>query len=109
MQGPPGVQGPTGPQGEPGDTELTPDEFRRVTETLQKNTSLLPLEHLKCILGLFPVTAAPSCKEIFDCNPESPSGYYWRNTAPPTLMHCDMPSTHCGSVIYRRMEKSGLD
>ena len=105
VKGPPGVQGPTGPQGEPGDTKLTPDEFRRVTETLQKNTSLLPLEHLKCILGLFPVTAAPSCKEIFDCNPESPSGYYWRNTAPPTLMHCDMPSTRCGSVTggWRRV------
>ena len=105
VQGPPGVQGPTGKQGEPGDTELTADEFSRVTETLQKNATFLPLVQLKCILGLFPVTAAPSCKEIFDCNPESPSGYYWKNTAPPTLMHCDMPSTRCGSVTggWRRV------
>ena len=103
LQCPTGVQGPAGLQGEPGDTELTADGFRRVTETLQKYTSLLV--QLKCIIGLFPVTATPSCKEIFDCNPESPSGYYWKNTTPPTLMHCDMPSTRCGNVTggWRRV------
>ena len=88
MQGPPGVQGPPGHQGEPGDTELTADEFSRVTETLQKNLSSQPLLQHECTVGLFPATAASSCKDIFDCNHDSSDGYYWRNTDPPELMYC---------------------
>ena len=88
VQGPPGVQGPTGKQGEPGDTELTADEFSRVTETLQKNLSSLPLVQHECTAGLFPATAVSTCKEVFQCNPDSPDGHYWRSDNPPELMYC---------------------
>ena len=89
VQGSPGVQGPVGPQGEPGDTKLVADEFRRVTETLEKNLSV-PLVEQKCTAGLFPATAVSSCREVFECNPDSPDGYYWRSDHPPELMYCKM-------------------
>ena len=70
------------------DSELTADEFSRITETLQKNlSSQLLLQH-ECTVGLFPATAASYCKEIFDCNPDSSDGYYWKSANPPELMCC---------------------
>ena len=41
---------------------------------------------------------AASCKEIYDCNPNSPSGYYWRDSSPPELMYCAMNLTRCGNT-----------
>ena len=63
--GPPGVQGEPG---QPGDQGLR---------------------------GMFPATAVSSCKEVFDSNPESPEGYYWRSGSPPELMYC---KKSCGGV-----------
>ena len=42
--------------------------------------------------------AASSCKEIYACNPDSPSGFYWRDSSPPEMMYCGMNLTHCGDV-----------
>ena len=41
---------------------------------------------------------APSCKEIYNRNPNSNSGYYWRNSSPPEQMYCAMNLTRCGST-----------
>ena len=106
LQGPPGVQGPPGPQGEPGDTELTADEFSRVTETLQKNLSSLPLVQHECTAGLFPATAVSSCKEVFQCNPDSPDGHYWRSDNPPELMYC---TRSCSNVTGGWTRVAGID
>ena len=48
-------------------------------------------------LQIFP-KGASSCKETFNRNPNSPSGYYWRNSSPPELMYCAMNLTRCGST-----------
>ena len=42
--------------------------------------------------------SSPSCKEIYACNLDSPSGYYWRDSSPPELMYCAMNLTRCGST-----------
>ena len=42
---------------------------------------------------------ASSCKETFNRNPNSPSGYYWRDSSPTELMYCAMNLTRCGSTI----------
>ena len=41
---------------------------------------------------------ASSCKEIYDCNPNSPSGFYSRNGLPSDLMYCGMNLTRCGNI-----------
>ena len=43
---------------------------------------------------------ASSCKEVYDCNPNSPSGYYWisKDGSPPELMYCGMNLTRCGNI-----------
>ena len=43
---------------------------------------------------------ASSCKEIYDCNPDSPSGYYWisKDSSPPQPMYCGMNLTRCGNI-----------
>ena len=41
---------------------------------------------------------ASSCKEVYECNPDSPSGYYWRDSVPPELMYCAMNLTRCGNI-----------
>ena len=43
---------------------------------------------------------ASSCKEIYDCNPESRSGYYWisKDSSTPQPMYCAMNLTRCGNI-----------
>ena len=41
---------------------------------------------------------ALSCKEIYDCNPNSPSGFYSRNGSTSDLMYCGMNLTRCGNI-----------
>ena len=92
-QGPPGVQGPAGPQGEPGDTVLTTEEFNRVIETLKDAI---------CIKGQYASFPATSCKDIYDCNPNTPSGYYWvllmSTNGQPQRLYCEMNTTRCGDI-----------
>ena len=71
----PGLPGKPGPQGPPGGIS---------TNTYSTCPQVLP--------------TAASCKEIYDCNPNSPSGYYWRDSSPPELMYCAMNLTRCGST-----------
>ena len=40
---------------------------------------------------------ATSCRSILDCNPSTPSGYYWiTNGAQPYVMYCYMEADKCG-------------
>ena len=48
-------------------------------------------------LQIFP-KGASSCKETYNRNPNSPSGYYWRNSSPPELMYCAMNLARCGNT-----------
>ena len=84
-QGPGGPQGSVGPQGpvgasgldgSPGPPGTVPDA---VIEQLRAGIleEVLKLLHCK---GFFRNNPATSCKEIHDCDPTAPSGYYWVNT-----------------------------
>ena len=95
-QGPPGPPGPRGWQGTPGVSvvNLTEVQYKQIKEELSRESppGTVPdavieqlragiLEQVRRELKLicpggreYPAT---SCKEIHDCNPTAPSGYYW--------------------------------
>ena len=66
-------------------------------------------------LGLSSYKPAKSCREIFRCNPSSPSGYYWLKSASMECreVYCDMDTTHCNikggwmRVAYLNMTEPG--
>ena len=68
-----------------------------------------------CSLGLPSYKPAKSCREIFRCNPSSPSGYYWLKSASMECreVYCDMDTTHCNirggwmRVAYLNMTEPG--
>ena len=68
-----------------------------------------------CSLGLSSYKPAKSCREIFRCNPSSPSGYYWLKSASMESreVYCDMDTTHCNirggwmRLAYLNMNESG--
>ena len=74
--GAPGSDGRTGSDGSPGPPGTVPDA---VIEQLRADIleEVLKLLHTK---GFFRNNPATSCKEIHDCHPTAPSGYYWVNT-----------------------------
>ena len=42
---------------------------------------------------------ATSCKEVHDCDPTPPSGYYWVNTTTgPVQVYCEMDTNNCGNI-----------
>ena len=81
-QGPVGPVGPQGPvgapglNGSPGPPGTVPDA---VIEQLRAGILEEVLKLLPC-KGFFINNPATSCKEIHDCDPTAPSGYYWVNT-----------------------------
>ena len=92
--GPPGQkgeEGSRGQKGEPGDTKLTTEEFEEIIEALKDKV---------CIKGQYASFPAISCKEIYDCNPNTPSGYYWISGTghQPLRLHCEMNTTRCGNI-----------
>ena len=53
-----------------------------------------------CMMGQYKGFPATSCKEIYDCNPNTPSGYYWIYTdSQPLRLYCEMNTTRCGNVV----------
>ena len=53
---------------------------------------------------------ATSCKEILDCNPTAPSGYYWVNTtAGPLQVYCQMDTNNCGNITGGWMRAAYID
>ena len=97
-QGPPGPPGPRGRQGPPGVSvvNLTEVQYKQIKEELSRESppgtvpdaviEQLRVDILEEVLkllpckGLFRNNPTTSCKEIHDCDPTAPSGYYWVNT-----------------------------
>ena len=65
------------------------DELHTVKQLLSQSLSL----------GYSPSHPAHSCKEIYDTNSDSPSGYYWLESSSEkvTRVYCDMERT-CGGI-----------
>ena len=103
--GPPGQkgeEGSRGQKGEPGDTKLTTEEFYQIIEALKDKV---------CIKGQYASFPATSCKEIYDCNPNTPSGYYWISGTghQPLRLYCEMNTTRCGNITGGWMRIAHLD
>ena len=101
-QGEKGEEGSRGQKGEPGDTKLTTEEFHKIIETLKDAI---------CIKGQYASFPAISCKEIYDCNPNTPSGYYWISGTghQPLRLYCEMNTTRCGNITGGWMRIAHLD
>ena len=93
-QGPVGPQGRVGPQGPDG---VVPDA---VIEQLRDEILDEVRRELKLICpGEREMYPATSCKEIHDCAPTAPSGYYWVNTTTgPLQAYCQMDTNNCGNI-----------
>ena len=111
QQGPPGPQGPQGPMGEqglkgdrgeqgpigpPGLNGTVPDAVieKLRNDILQEVLKLIPCK------GSVRNNPATSCKEIYECNPIAPSGYYWvtNATGGATQVFCMMSTANCGDI-----------
>ena len=97
--GTPGVPGPAGP---PGTSEISYKVYQelreRLTSDILSNPRLGGISTNMNNTCLHYLPTATSCKEIYACNPDSPSGYYWRNTSPPEQMYCAMNLPRCGTT-----------
>ena len=101
-----GVPGPAGP---PGTSEISYTAYRELRERLMSDILNDPRfgAFSKNTKDTCPPTLKLSCKEIYDCNPDSPSGYYWisKDSSPPEQVYCGMNLTHCGNITggWRRV------
>ena len=91
-----------GPAGPPGTSEILYTAYQQLRERLISDILNDPRlggisTNVDNTCSQFLPTAT-SCKEIYACNPDSPSGYYWRNSSPPELMYCAMNLTRCGNT-----------
>ncbi len=119
--GPPGLDGRdgvAGPPGPPGDSAMGDiDNVRKIIRLLARE-ELYNLSQQICINdpvkvvvecasatggtptfcpGFTAENPADSCGAILDCNPSSPSGYYWiTNGTQPHVMYCYMEADKCG-------------
>ena len=86
--GPPGAQGPPGLPGALNDTEQQQLKDDILNE-LRGELSVL----IQCQL------VATSCKELYQCNPATPSGYY-NNRTPQRVerVYCEMNTNNCGNI-----------
>jgi len=127
-QGPPGPPGPRGRQGPPGVSvvNLTDVQYKQIKKEL--STEFPPgtvpdavIEQLRrdildqarklaiCIANS-DNNPATSCKEIHDCNPTAPSGYYWVNTTTgPLQVYCQMDANNCGNITGGWMRAAYID
>ena len=99
--GTPGVPGPAGPPGTSEISYIAYQELReRLTIDILNDARLDDISTNGVDTCPQTVKTASSCKEIYDCNPDSPSGFYWisRDSSPPELMYCGMNLTRCGDT-----------
>ena len=91
MKGDPGEQGPAGSDGRDGvdgapgrnGTDGLPGPPGTISEAVIEQLRADILEDVWKLLlckGISETNPATSCKEIIDCDPTAPSGYYWVNT-----------------------------
>ena len=112
QQGTPGPQGPQGPMGEQG-IKGDPGEqgpvgapvldgtvTDAVTEKLRNDILQEVLKLIPSCKGSVRNNPATSCKEIYECNPTAPSGYYWVSNATggATQVFCMMNTANCGDI-----------
>ena len=130
------LQGPPGPPGTCSYTEVSLVKgVRDISTSLKESVKNLTKELMDALgrielavsqynteeplcprsLGLSSYKPAKSCREIFRCNPSSPSGYYWLKSASMECreVYCDMDTTHCNirggwmRVAYLNMTEPG--
>ena len=105
VAGPAGRDGRDGVPGPPGTatcTEQLKEDVERLREELRTlsfcNTSCTPQSRPQCA-GTTVDNPATSCKEIYNCDPNSPSGNYWISTdSVPQEVYCEMRATQCGNI-----------
>ena len=124
-----GVRGTPGPPGPPGlRVNLTDAQYKQLKEELFRESppGTVPdavikqlrediLEEVRRELKLIcpgdrEMYPAISCKEIHDCDPTAPSGYYWVNTTTgPLQVYCQMETNKCGNVTGGWMMAAYID
>ena len=104
--GAPGLDGRNGSDGSPGQPGTVPDA---VIEQLRAGILAEVLKLLHC-KGFFINNPATSCKEIHDCDPTAPSGYFWVNTTTgPLQVYCQMDTNNCGNITGGWMRAAYID
>ena len=127
LQGPPGLngtdgeQGPPGPQGPPGQNGINgtpgengadgqpgpPGEQRppglpgalNDTEQQQLKEDILNVLRDELSVLIQCQLVATSCKELYQCNPATPSGYYnIRTPQGVERVYCEMNTLNCGNI-----------
>ena len=98
--GPPGLPGPRGRPGPPGVSvvNLTDAQYKQIKEELLKAVP----KHRELL--------TTSCKELHQCNPALPSGYY--NIVTPQgveRVYCEMNTTNCGNITGGWMRTAYID
>ena len=106
--GAPGLDGRNGSDGSPGPPGTVPDA---VIEQLRVDILETMRRELKLICcGDREKYPATSCKEILDCDPSAPSGYYWINTTTgPLQVYCQMDANNCGDITGGWMRAAYID
>ena len=108
-RGPDGVRGPHGPPGSPGPrgrpgppgvsvVNLTDAQYKQIKEELLKAVP----KHCELL--------STSCKELYQCNPELPSGYYKIMTPQGVeRVYCKMNTTNYGNITGGWMRAAYID
>ena len=102
-QGPPGPQGPTGPPGSLNYTERQQLK-EEILATVREEIRILSYCNKLC------ECVATSCKELYQCNPALPSGYY-NITTPQGVerVYCEMNTDNCGNITGGWMRAGYID
>ena len=117
-QGLPGLPGPRGRPGIPGVSvvNLTDAQYKQIREEVLKGvlercelpptctTQPSPSPEPQC------EHVATSCKELYQCNPALPSGYYnIRTPQGVERVYCEMNTTNCGNITGGWMRAAYID
>ena len=118
LQGPPGLngtdgeRGPPGAQGPPG----LPSALNYTEQQQLKDDILATLREEISMLSCCSTSSsecervATSCKELYQCNPALPSGYYNIVTSQGMeSIYCEMNTTNCGNITGGWMRAAFLD
>ena len=110
LTGPSGPQGPTGPSGPQGPTG--PSGALNYTERQQLKEEILATvrEEMSMLNNTLCELVATSCKELYQCNPALPSGYYniWTPQGVERI-YCVMNTTNCGNITGGWMRAAYID
>ena len=103
VRGPQGPLGPPGPRGRPGPpgVSVVPSaQYKQIREELSEEF----IELLQCSV------VHTSCKDLYQCNPALPSGYYnIRTPQGVERVYCEMNTTDCGNIAGGWMRVAYID